>query len=436
MDEFQDDWLVDVELLVRRRIGLNPQAVNQYHIRDAVHGRMAACRIENLSNYLACLKNREDEFQELVERLIVPESWFFRDLQPFRFLEHYVSTRWQPRHPKRPLRLLSVPCGTGEEPFSMAVTLLNLGLDRSRFRVDGVDISQRVLREAETGSFGELSFREREETVANHRARYFQPVRDRFVVNQEVRSAVHFRHASIVDPAFLDGESAYDVVFCRNLLIYLDADARRTALASLHRLLDDEGVLYVGHVEAGAVKSGQFDAYSADFPFAFRPTRGESNRLTTGVGNEILPSRIPPAAPALAKPPALSGEDAVRWPPRLSQEEPKADGLTIAAVGDPQAEFVAAREAADRGLLEKSAAACLDLLAKQAPRADVYCLLGEVRQAQGDADEAEKCFHKALYLDPRHYHALVHLTLLARQRGEESLAMNYRRRADKIQSER
>jgi len=77
----------------------------------------------------------------------------------------------------------------------------------------------------------------------------------------------------------------------------------------------------------------------------------------------------------------------------------------------------------------------LELLAKYPLRAEVFCLLGVVHQARGDGDQAETCFHKALYLDPQHYQALVHLELLARQRGEESLALNYRRRAGKIQRE-
>jgi len=394
---------------------------------------MAACRIEDLSGYLALLRTRDDEFQELVEYLIVPESWFFRDLQPFRFLEHYVSEHWQPQHPNRALRLLSLPCGAGEEPFSMAMTLLNLGLDATRFHVDGVDISQRVLRDAEAGCYGELSFREREETVANYRDRFYHAAGPHLVVNPAVRSAVRFQQGNIAGPAFLSGKPRYDVIFCRNLLIYLDADARRTALANLHGLLEDEGVLYVGHVEAEAVRNGPFGPYVGAFPFAFRPVCGNSGkgRNDDGIDSTSRISHKPPLPQSSRR----GDEGATSSTLRLAQEESKAASKMIPAAGDPQAEFEAARQSADRGFLEEATAQCLELLAKYPLRAEVFCLLGVVHQARGDGDQAETCFHKALYLDPQHYQALVHLELLARQRGEDSLALNFRRRAGKIQRE-
>jgi chemotaxis protein methyltransferase WspC len=88
-----------------------------------------------------------------------------------------------------------------------------------------------------------------------------------------------------------------------------------------------------------------------------------------------------------------------------------------------------ARQAADAGRLEEGAALCAELAAKGPPRAEVFCLLGVVLQAQGDFGEAERYFQRTLYLDPRHREALLHLALLARRRGDERQAENYLRRA-------
>jgi chemotaxis protein methyltransferase WspC len=109
----------------------------------------------------------------------------------------------------------------------------------------------------------------------------------------------------------------------------------------------------------------------------------------------------------------------VRRPPRPAAPAP------VAPAADRLAK---ARQAADAGRLEEAASLCAALVADGPPRAEVFCLLGVVRQAQGDLAEAERCFLRALYLDPRHADALLHAALLARRRGDERLAENYLRR--------
>jgi chemotaxis protein methyltransferase WspC len=95
-----------------------------------------------------------------------------------------------------------------------------------------------------------------------------------------VRASVQFRRANLVAPDFLQGEERYHVIFCRNLLIYLDASARHLALANLRRLLRDDGLLYVGHVEAASVPTSLFRRHGSLFPFAFQPAHaGRSQEL-------------------------------------------------------------------------------------------------------------------------------------------------------------
>ncbi len=405
MNDFRDNCLAEVELLLRQRIGLNPEAFSKNHIQDAVGQCLAAS--EDVSEYLMRIRTNDDDFQELVERLIVPESWFFRDVEPFRCVDHWLGQRSTSFH--QPIRILSVPCGSGEEPYSIAMTLLTAGLSPDQVMVDAVDISQRVLRQARDGCYGELSFRERIEPVAGFRDRWFRRVDQRWVVNDEVRAGVHFRQANVVGPNFLEGEEPYQVIFCRNLLIYLDNSARRLTLANLHRLLASDGLLYVGHVEAGAVPADLFGRYGDEFPFAFQPTRAAVERQMVVPVAAATPLKVAAALPK-ARP---------------------TERQTTPVVGDAQAELAKARQAADCGRLADAQSQCLELLTKYPPRADVYCLLGVVHQANGESSEAQKCFHKALYLDPRHHESLVHAELLARQRGEEQLAQQYRRRAER-----
>ena len=415
MDDLRENWLAEVEHLLRQRIGLNPEAVGKNHIRDAVSQCSAVRTGGNLSDYLMRLRTHDDDFQELVERLVVPESWFFRDVEPFRCLEHWLRTRLPM---PSPLRVLSVPCGSGEEPYSMAMTLLNAGLPAGQLIVDAVDISQRVLRQATEGCFGELSFRERIEPVVGFRDRWLRRESQQFVINEEVRSCVHFRQANVVASKFLEGEEQYHVIFCRNLLIYLDASARRVALGNVHRLLSADGLLYVGHVEGAAVLGELFGRYGSEFPFAFQPVLEgkEGRRIEVSVAESPVRETVDKKPRAVGAPlPAK-----VRTPRKVKP-----------STGDARAEFEKARQAADGGQLADAQSQCVELLTKYPPQAEVYCLLGVVRQALGEASEAMKCFHKALYLDPQHHETLVHAELLARKCGEEQLANQYRRRAER-----
>ena len=103
--------------------------------------------------------SRADEVQALVEEVVVPESWFFRDDRPFEVLADFARAGWLVDPARPPLSALSLPCAGGEEPYSIAMTLLEAGLPAGRFRVDAVDVSARSLARAIAGVYGPNSFR-------------------------------------------------------------------------------------------------------------------------------------------------------------------------------------------------------------------------------------------------------------------------------------
>ena len=97
--------------------------------------------LNDIAAYERRLCHSESELQSLVEEVVVSESWFFRDERPFlRFREH-VRAHWLNDTTRPPLRVLSLPCAGGEEPYSIAMTLCDLGVSASRFRIDAVDVS-------------------------------------------------------------------------------------------------------------------------------------------------------------------------------------------------------------------------------------------------------------------------------------------------------
>jgi chemotaxis protein methyltransferase WspC len=384
----------------------------------------------------------EEEMDALVDQVVVPETWFFRDRQAFRCLRRQVVGGASRAAPEASLagapspavalaaplgsrgiargkfRVLSIPCCTGEEPYSIAMLLLDAGLTTADFEVIGVDVSPAALATAAIGNYPETSFRETEVEFVALQHRYCRREATRRVVAAEVRATVHFLQANLAGPQFLAGEAPFHAIFCRNLFIYLDQQARETGLAHLRRLLLPGGMLYLAAVEAGALATG-LHRLSEEFPFVFTAAATPHTRHPR--------PRTPAPRPTA---PAVRRGSQHRAEPRPGPKQP------AVAVSPPEtknagsaSQVAKARQAADAGRLTEAAAICADLAAQGTPQPDVFCLLGVVRQAQGDLAAAEQCFQRALYLDSRHAEALVHMALLARLRGDERSAEHFLRRA-------
>jgi chemotaxis protein methyltransferase WspC len=416
-----------VEAALRERVGLDATSIGVESLRRALAQRMGICGTDDGGHYVVRLLAEEAEFTEFVEELLVPETWFFRDVRPYRCLRRFVMERWRPYALGRKLRLLSVPCSTGEEPYAMAMTLLDLGLLPAQFHVDGVDLSRRVLAKAAEGRYQASSFRGDEREFPGLCERFIEQRGSSYVVDEPVRASVRFRQANLVGSDFLVGELPYDVIFCRNVLIYLHADARRKALLRLHRLVAPTGLLYVGHVEARVVTEGPFRGLDHEYPFAFCPVRQESSGIGSDVGRSG--ERPLPKTETHEGRPHRRRRRLTPDPP----ERPRPAGAANPPAERSDADLIdAAREAADSGRLEEATALCQKLLAKSPTSADAFCLLGLIHRARGTLAEAEKHFQKALYLAPQHHEALVHMMLLAQQRGDQKTAANLRRRAEQV----
>ena len=149
--------LTAIEQLLEKKIGLSTDTVGADTVASAVRRRMEECGIDDSAAYLEYLNTSTKEWDELLEAVIVPETWFFRNGESFTFLGRYVKSQWMPKNKNDILRALSIPCSTGEEPYSMAMTFMDAGLPNDRFSIDAVDISNKGLRKAEQGVYGQES---------------------------------------------------------------------------------------------------------------------------------------------------------------------------------------------------------------------------------------------------------------------------------------
>jgi chemotaxis protein methyltransferase WspC len=424
-------WL-EIENLLRKKIGMDANIIGSRKIVKAVETRCAICGVAN-ANYLKILQTSKQEFDELVELIIVPETWFFRDSQPYHALTNYVYSQWLNKLRNRKLRLLSVPCSTGEEPYSLAMTLLDLGLQPTQFYIDAVDISRTSLAKAKKGIYGRNSFRGNN---LEFKTRHFTPIDQEYRISNQVRNTVNFSQGNLLDSQFLSDGQSYDIIFCRNVLIYFDSLSRKITLKNLNRLLRSEGIIFVGLSETGELANLGLEIIRLNNLFVGHKKTINTQSINLNdssiddsdtQGNQKYPilknnhSGISPVMRVntlIKNSQNTENQDKVQKIPRVIEKV------------NHNLEII--RNLADQGNLTEAVCQCQSYLNENSTNAEAYVLLGQVYQAQKLESQAEKCFQKAIYLDPKNSEALLHLTLLKEQKGDITKANILRQRWQRL----
>ena len=395
--------LAAIEALLRQKIGLDANSIGSRTIARAVEQRQSACGLPDRAAYLHHLQTVAKELEELIETVVVPETWFFRDTEPFIYLAQYVTSEWLKANFSI-LRVLSVPCSTGEEPYSIAMTLLDSGLNPTQFCIDAVDVSKRALLKAKQGIYSKRAFRGGDRAGA--KGRYFEQVADSYQMKPFVRDTVKFMQGNLLNPGFLAG-GKYQIIFCRNLLIYLDGAARNQGMQALDRALTPGGLFFVGAAETGQIPANYTPIRH---PFAFAYRKGDS-ASAQGLG-----LRVPNVLPFVTR--AITPPDSQFQPPP-----------TVCAVSS---QLEIAKQLADRGQLIEAAKLCESYLSANRTHAEAYVLLGEIYQGLDRIEQAEQSFSKAIYLNPHAINALIGLALLKEQRGDFLGAEILRQRVQRL----
>lgn len=400
------------EQLLREWIGLDATTIGMAAVARAVRGRMAALGVDDPDRFVALVRSDHAERDRLVEEVIVAESWFFRDRQVFDFVADFAVTLAS-LPGRTPVRILCAPCASGEEPYSVAMALLDAGLTPGQFVIDAIDVSHAALDRARRGRYSANAFRN---TDNSFRDRWFRVDGSTAVIDDAVRAGVRFAWANLLDEDFGADRDRYDVVFCRNLLIYLTAEARSRVERTVDRLLRPDGILILGAAEPPIMKGDWIPAGGASV-FALR--RGIHLAPRPPTAAVTAPVRAP--AHPLPRPPAARRGTATPAPPAAEEPTPTLQDVLERAGG----------LANERRYLE-ALEFCEQSRPRIAPAPELFFLMGMLHQSLGDLDRAEGCFHKTLYLDATHEEALLALALLARQRGDPRMAETYRQSAARV----
>lgn len=391
-----------IEVILKQKLGLDANSIGKRTIDRIISQRQLACGLHDRAAYFTYLQSSPQELENLIEAIVVPETWFFRDKEAFTYLQSYIATEWRPANPSTVLRILSAPCSTGEEPYSIAIALLEAGLTPRQFRIDAVDISKVALQKAQQAVYRKNSFR------GNHlhnKQHYFQSGENGCVVHPTVRHSVQFIQANLLEPRFLKNNT-YHIIFCRNLLIYLDTTARAQLLQGLDQALVPSGLLFVGAVETIQIPTKHYTPIDHAFAFAYRKSSPAPFPQVAVPAPKTIRAHPPPQARQAPKP-------IDRPPVAISQLE-------------------TAKQLANQGLLTQAMQICKAFLRANSTDFQAYLLLGEIYQGLNQPDAAERCFHQALYLNPNEYTALIHLSLLKEQRGDRKGAEALKKRAQRL----
>ncbi len=406
--------LPQIIALLRETVGLDVASVGVGLIERAVKRRVDANELRDISQYADLIQRSEGELQNLFEAVVVPETFFFRYPESFVALRQIVKQQFLSGTQK--MRVLSVPCSTGEEPYSIAMTLLDAGLSLEKFHIDAVDINAHSLDIAKLGMFGRNSFRGHE---LQYRNQYFQTTDAGFRICDHVRHCVKFEQGNILEERFRFDGDPYDFIFCRNLLIYFYTEAQDQALKSLRQLLAADGLLFVGAAETGLLTQRCLSSVKFPMAFAFRKQKS--------VPSDSLPEL---KQPKIWSPARGCRTEAYRKPPLAI---PKKTGPETATHEESLVRDLALAELlADKGQLGEASEICEISLREQGPSARAFHLLGLICDSSGDQHQASEFYRKALYLEPDHYDVLIHLALLKDKSGDGAAAKVLKNRACRI----
>jgi chemotaxis protein methyltransferase CheR len=257
--------------LIYRATGMTFGENKRYYIERRVADRVAKTGHGSTAAYLLTLPALPGEMEMLVNAFTVNETYFYREEHQLRalggaMLPEIVSNR----RPGDLVRIWSLPCSSGEEPYSVAIWLLENWpmVDAWHIEIVGSDIDTTALAQAKIGRYADRALSRLPPAV---RDRYFTPLRaQEWEIVDDLKESVEFRPVNLIDPMSMKRNGRFDVIFCRNLLIYFDDRSRRAAAERLFDSLNPGGYLCLGHTESMARISDRFELVRLDDAIVYR----------------------------------------------------------------------------------------------------------------------------------------------------------------------
>lgn len=378
-DGVAPELIRSVAALVRVHAGLRCDGVQAQGLRRGLRRVLEASgERPDVESLLVRLERDEDLFSALTSEIAVGETYFFRGPEQMAFLREHVLPELGRRNPGRPLRIWSAGCASGEEPYTLAILALQAGLG-PRVRILGTDIDGRALARAREGRYRAWALRA---TEPEERRRYFTEHRGEFQLAREVKDLVEFRRDNLYRaPEALPAgaREPFDLIVCRNVLIYFDAEAAGEVGRRLCRALAPGGWLVAGPSDPLLSPHPGIRRILTEGGVAYRRGTGRRRRSERPRGEPGAERRTRPAR-TLESPTRPTGGGPEPPPPARSKVGEWTDEKASVAVPDTP---------------EQSPE-------RSAESAELHLFHGLALAEAGSLEEAVAAFRRALYLDRGH----------------------------------
>lgn len=442
---------------VALRLGLQFDESKVGFLAEVLHRRLDASG-DSSAPYLARMESpssQREELGELAKELTVTETYFFRHLEQFRaFAEIALPDRLSAGSAAQHVRVLSAGCASGEEPYSLAILALDSGLPPGwTLSIRAVDMNAAMLEKAARARFSAWSLRETPEEI---RRRWFISQGREFALEPAIRHAVEFelRNLAREDPELWQPNS-YDVIFCRNVMMYFTPESMRALIARITEALAPGGYLFLGHAETLRGHTKDFHLRHTHGTFYYQRKESLQRAPSVTPFAESWPSEptLPAATEAWAATWIETIQHTVRRVEELTKEtppsatppvaRPRADlclalellrterfeeallllgDLSPASAQDPDALLLRATLLTQAGKTAVAADVCAQLLQLDEFNAGAHYLLALCREGEHDQSGALEHDHLAVYLDPSFAMPHLHMGLIARRGGDTEAA--------------
>jgi len=280
--------LIQIRDLIYKTAGIFHANNRLRLLEDRCQKRMLALGVRTMRDYSDCLTNKamsRGELTSLLNEITIGETCFFRNQPQLDGIRSVVLPRVmeaKSRMCMRHLRIWSAGCSTGEEPYTLAIILLEESKGQLKgwtFEVLATDLNQRSLAVAEAGAYGDYSVRN---TDLHLREKYFRFEGSQLQINPEVKAKVRFNRVNLSDDAAMMGLHDVDIILCCNVLIYFDVASKQQVIRRFHSSLHKHGYLVLGHAESLFGISDQFQL--VHLPSSTAYVRSEAQTL----GKEVI----------------------------------------------------------------------------------------------------------------------------------------------------
>ena len=250
--------------IIYKNTGIVFEDKKKYFVENRVREHMEELGISSLKDYIFLLKTNKAVLKEFISKITVNETYFYREYYHLKALAKLV----QQEDFGFPVKVLSIPCSTGEEPYSIAIVLMEVLENPQKFEITGVDIDPHALEHAKRGIYGKRSV---SKLPREYLRKYFDQIGpEKWKIKDIVKRRVRFYEGNILDRFFLRSLGRFHYVFCKNLLIYFDDKAMVQAINNLYDIMVEGGYLFLGHAESISRASGLFEPVKVEGTIVYR----------------------------------------------------------------------------------------------------------------------------------------------------------------------